>query len=75
MPFFRFLIIGLAAWLAIALIRRLYFKPRARAPRPLEHYVETVACRRCGVHVPREQALTRGEDFYCSPQHRDAGRD
>jgi len=75
MPIFRFLIIGLAAWLAIALIRRLYFKPRASTPRPLEQYVKTIACRHCGVHVPREQALKQGEHFYCSPQHRDAGCD
>ncbi len=75
MPIFRVLIIGLAVWLAIALIRRLYFKSQANAPRSLEHYVETVACRHCGVHVPREQALAQGKHFYCSPQHRDSGRD
>ncbi|HFE32638.1 MAG TPA: hypothetical protein ENJ17_04940 [Gammaproteobacteria bacterium] len=75
MPIFRFLIIGLAAWLAIALIRRLYFKPRANALRPLEHYVETVACRHCRVRIPRDQAIEQGEHFYCCPQHRDAGRD
>ncbi|VAX02569.1 hypothetical protein MNBD_GAMMA20-1628 [hydrothermal vent metagenome] len=75
MPIFRFLIIGLAVWLAIALIRRLYLKPRTGAPRPLEHYVETVACRHCRVHVPREQALVQGKHFYCCPQHRDAEHD
>ncbi len=75
MPLFRFLVIALAVWLVIALVRRLYFRPRGNAPRPLEHYVETVACRHCGVHVPRDQALGQGEYLYCSPQHRDAGRE
>jgi len=73
MPIFRFLIIGLAVWLAISLIRRLYFRPGSDRQPQIEHYVDTVACRHCGVHLPRERALKQGDDFYCSPRHRDAG--
>lgn len=35
-----------------------------------------VACARCGVHLPEDEAVSLGGKSYCSPAHRDedAGR-
>lgn len=72
MPIFRFIILGLAIWIAIQIIRRLYRNRTPRNPPAPDRYLETVACQQCGVHIPREQALTQDKLYYCSPQHRDA---
>lgn len=34
---------------------------------------QMVRCAHCGVYLPLGDALRRGEDFYCSPECRDAG--
>jgi uncharacterized protein len=30
-----------------------------------------VACRRCGVNMPRSDAITADDHYYCCEQHRD----
>ncbi|MDA8444513.1 PP0621 family protein [Paracidovorax valerianellae] len=32
-----------------------------------------VSCARCGVHIPRSEALTDGGPSYCSPEHQRQG--
>lgn len=34
---------------------------------------EVVACRHCGVHLPRDDAVADPAGWYCSPEHRIAG--
>jgi uncharacterized protein len=34
---------------------------------------EILACSRCGVHIPRSEALMLGEHAYCSAEHRRLG--
>lgn len=49
---------------------------RARPPErpPLPPPQATVACVRCGVHIPRSEALTLGQRSYCCVEHqRDDG--
>lgn len=31
--------------------------------------LDLVACSRCGLHIPREEALLRDKQFFCSPDH------
>ena len=31
-----------------------------------------VSCATCGLHVPREEALTQGERYFCCEEHRRA---
>ena len=48
----------------------------ARPPerQPLPPPQDTVACARCGVHIPRSEALTLGKHSYCCVEHqRDDG--
>jgi uncharacterized protein len=44
-------------------------KARAKGPQTLE----MVACAHCGVHLPRDDALTDGALAYCGAAHRLAG--
>lgn len=34
---------------------------------------EMSRCARCGVHLPRSEALLSGGQVFCSAEHRDAG--
>lgn len=35
---------------------------------------DMVCCAHCGVHLPRSESIQAGDKFYCSAEHRDAGR-
>jgi len=61
----RVLIIVLAVWLIISAVKRM-LRPRRRAPTPL---MDMLQCARCGVHLPKSQAITLGEKTYCSREH------
>jgi len=45
--------------------------PRAAARPALPQAM--VSCARCGVHIPRSEALTDGGPSYCSPEHQRQG--
>lgn len=72
MGLFRLLfwIILIAA--AIWLWRRLTSKPTPTG-KPQQTSVTMVRCAECGVHLPREQALQRHDQWYCSQAHLDQG--
>lgn len=40
------------------------------SPRPVPAPVSMVACRHCGTHLPRTDALEGRLGTYCSPEHR-----
>ena len=66
------LVVALVLWLSLG--RR----PRVREDKPARKSRRDVAepmavCAHCGVHLPRSEALRRGEHWYCSAAHRDAG--
>jgi len=42
--------------------------PPAARPEPAPPQ-DMVACSRCGVHLPRSEALTHGPDQFCCPEH------
>ena len=43
------------------------------APRAKGSPEEMSRCARCGVHLPRSEALLAGGQLYCCAEHRDAG--
>lgn len=45
---------------------------RPRPPRALPPPQDIVACVHCGVHVPRDEALSQGHLHYCCPEHQRA---
>lgn len=64
-----FLVLAFVAYMVIkGAVRR--SRPPAAGDRPPEHMV---ACRRCGVNLPRSEALEEDGRFYCSEEHRRPG--
>ena len=47
--------------------RRVHRTPPRQPPLPAPQ--DTVACARCGVHVPRTEALSVGTKSYCCTAH------
>ena len=71
----RILVIGLAVWIIIVLIRNARDKKRASDQRPKDRVENMVECAHCGLHLPENEAIRDGEQFFCSKQHRDKQRE
>jgi uncharacterized protein len=73
---FRLLLLALAIWLIIRLLRRLLGRDRgtrrAATGKPPALGVPMLPCARCGVFVPENEAVTAHGKVYCSPQHAEA---
>ena len=64
-----FLVLAFVAYMVIkGAVRR--GRPPAAGERPPEHMV---ACRHCGVNLPRSEALEEDGRFYCGEEHRRLG--
>lgn len=48
---------------------RRFKRPAAPTTPPPAEPAPMVRCAQCGVHVPRDKALPRGEHWYCSQAH------
>lgn len=71
---FRILIIAVAVWLAILLLRRALRTEVSRAPRTRGDVPRMLPCTRCGVHVPESEAVTVDGRTYCSKEHAPSAR-
>ena len=62
------------AWRILVIVRRRSQAQRSRSlPEAPEVTEPVVRCDRCGVHVPRSEAIEEGGRHYCSESHRRAG--
>ena len=72
MNLMRLIILLLVVWIAMRMLRRLTARPAA--PEPARHGTvqaeDTVRCVRCGLYLPRSEALTEGDRYFCCPEHR-----
>lgn len=67
--------------LLIAVLLVLWWAWKKRAERPEESAMpderlpeSVVACAHCGLHHPLSESLVDGDDNYCCPEHRLAGK-
>jgi len=53
------------------------FKTSQQSPAEprLQDPLKMVRCAHCGVHLPNDRALSRGQEWYCSQQHLEQGPD
>jgi uncharacterized protein len=67
---FRYILLGLAIWGALLIIRHLIrvkrLKPQAKHP---PSTVDSVQCAYCGLHLPKHEALHHGEHYFCNQEH------
>jgi uncharacterized protein len=68
----KLLLLIVAAVVVYFVVKGLRRKPRGRAapPPPVE---PMVPCARCGVNLPRSEALEAAGGFFCSEEHRRLG--
>jgi len=72
MPIFRGLLLVAAVWLVFVISRHLLRSHRARtASPPAPTYIATVDCASCGLRIPKTEAVTDGNRYFCCTQHRD----
>ena len=75
MGLIRFLTILFVIWLAVHFIRRWINTPSVKRQAPKTKQIETfVACHKCGLHIPQQEAIESQGRYYCSESHRDADR-
>jgi uncharacterized protein len=66
----RYLFLGLALWGVYLIIRHLMRQPKPQQPAARQSKaVDSVQCAHCGLHLPREEALRKGDAYYCSKAH------
>lgn len=64
-------------YILLALLVYQVIKKRSRPLPPQEPRREVedmVRCARCGVHLPRSEAIMSGGEFYCCDAHRKEGK-
>ncbi|KGS15885.1 hypothetical protein NLO74_23215 [Pseudomonas tremae] len=73
----RVIMIRLLMWVALIaaviwFVKRLINppKPKTRPASPEIDAAPMVRCAHCGVHSPRDRALSQGQQWYCSEAHR-----
>ena len=63
----RVILLLLAVWVVIQLVRRWRTDSARRAPERLDANMSR--CAHCGTFIPVNEAIVRGEHSYCSTQH------
>ena len=66
----RTLIIIIALVIIVVIAKRMWQKPRPPAA-PGQQPGKVVQCANCGIYIPEQEALARGERHYCSQAHLD----
>jgi uncharacterized protein len=66
------LVVVIVGWLALRGRSQPKVAQRRQAPKARQAEA-IVACRHCGIHVPRAESVEDGSGFYCSEAHRLAG--
>lgn len=74
MNLLRIILIALAVWIVIVLIRNARAKKQTTDQRPEKQVENMVECAHCGVHLPENEAIREGSDFYCCDEHRRQSR-
>ncbi len=64
--------IGFVVWSVFRTYQRSLRKPSAHERGPIVE--DMVKCAHCGVNLPRSEAIYSGGDFYCTPEHKQLGK-
>ncbi|WP_126453556.1 PP0621 family protein [Sulfuriflexus mobilis] len=74
MNLLRLLLIALAVWIILVLIRN-HRRAGLKKP-PQRPSIDTIVpCAVCDTHIPESEALHEGEHYYCCAEHRDQARE
>jgi uncharacterized protein len=65
----RYLFIIIAIWLVVMILRH-FLQQGQRRREQLPPTTDTVKCAYCGLHLPKNDAVHAGGEWYCSEKHR-----
>lgn len=63
----RILFLIIAAIGVVLIARFLLSRRKPKPGKPM--FAATVRCAHCGTHLPRDQAISRGDRYYCNVKH------
>lgn len=66
---FRYLILIVAIWLGVLIVRQFVRRSRMQPPPRTGTVEQMVQCAHCGVHLPRCEAIEARGNYYCCEQH------
>ncbi len=71
----RYLLLGLAIWAGLVIIRHLIQQHRLKQDSQMPaKSVNSVQCAYCGLHLPSGEALQQGNECFCNSEHQQAYR-
>ena len=68
----RLIVLAFAVFALVWGVRLLWRRPHLPREGPPRRVGRMVRCEHCGLHVPREEAVSSGDHHYCSEDHRRA---
>lgn len=71
----KFLLVAIVIAVVIFLMRGSRRNASRDRPPPSQSGGDMVRCARCGIHLPREEAVAATERFFCSDDHEREYRD
>ena len=71
----RFILLLVLGWVTYRLIKRLRTEDSPPLSDQQHKRIEIVPCAKCGVHVPKEEAIMHAGKAYCSQAHLEADKD
>jgi uncharacterized protein len=72
MNLLRLLLIALAVWIIVVLIRNHRSRQATLNKQKDSRRIDSIVpCAVCGTHVPEDEAIHEAGEYYCSPEHRD----
>jgi uncharacterized protein len=69
-----FVLLAIAAYIGWQWMNRSTLRDQRRRERQEASPQAMVGCAVCGLHLPRQEALVAGDQFYCCEEHRQRGR-
>lgn len=74
MNLLRLILVALAVWIVIVLVRSAQARRKVSRQRPANRVEDMVSCAQCGLHLPEKEALREGERYFCCVEHRDSAK-
>lgn len=65
-----FILLALAIYIVWRLLQKKHLPPPGRDSSVAR--LPMVSCAKCGLHIPREEALIKDERYFCCEEHRQA---
>ncbi|GMR08102.1 MAG: hypothetical protein BMS9Abin26_1107 [Gammaproteobacteria bacterium] len=69
MNLIRLIVVFLVVWIIIRMLRN-YLAKKTVAKQPPAQIDTMVKCKVCDLHIPEQEAIRCGDDYYCCQEHK-----